>query len=58
MAGSAEGEQQDEVRGSRETGGDAEAAGSVDEREAMARGEDPLFGDGDGEGGGDGEGER
>jgi hypothetical protein len=35
------------ARDSRDTGGDAEAAASVEEREAVARGDDDLF-EGDG----------
>lgn len=36
-------EQEREERTSRKTGGDAEAAGSIEEREAVARDEDDEF---------------
>jgi primase-polymerase (primpol)-like protein len=43
-------------RESRATGGDAPAAGSIEEREAVAADEDHLFdGDGDDDGGDDGD---
>lgn len=40
-------EQESEAREGRESGGDAPAAGSVAEREAVASDDDELFGDGD-----------
>lgn len=45
------GASQDEIaRHSRDTGGDAPAAASLAEREALARGEEPLFENGEDEG--------
>ena len=38
-------EQREEAEQSRDTGGDAPAAGSLDEREAVAEGRDDLFED-------------
>lgn len=40
-------EQQDHARGSRDTGGDAPAAASIEEREAVAADDDDLMGDDD-----------
>ncbi len=46
----AEREQEELARRSRDTGGDAPAAASIEEREAVARDEDDLFGKGSTEG--------
>ena len=40
-------DQEDVERTSRQTGGDAPAAGSIEEREAVAEDNDETFGDGD-----------
>lgn len=48
-ADAADGDQEREARESRETGGDAPAAGSIEEREAVAEDRDDEFDDDDDE---------